>query len=70
MALAKKCDRCGKLHEHYPKGSTIQYNAVRRTQVRDDGIILGQGDVIDLCEDCMAEFDKFMTSGGRFDDKT
>lgn len=29
MALAKKCDRCGKLYEHYPTGNKPQYNSIQ-----------------------------------------
>lgn len=32
MAMAKKCDRCGKLYEHYPKGNKAQSNAIRKIQ--------------------------------------
>ena len=30
MAIARKCDRCGKLYEYYPKGNKIQSNGVQR----------------------------------------
>lgn len=33
MALAKKCDRCGKLYEHYP---TNDINACNAVQINDD----------------------------------
>lgn len=68
MALAKKCDRCGKLYECYPTGSKVQYNAVRRVQIRPDGVIKDQDKHIDFCPECISEFDKFMINGGRFDD--
>lgn len=32
MALAKKCDRCGKLYEHDPTGNNPKYNALRLIQ--------------------------------------
>ena len=32
MSMAKKCDRCGKLYEHYPKGNKSQGNAIRKIQ--------------------------------------
>ena len=67
MALAKKCDRCGKLYEHYPKGATIQYNTVIRVQVTDSGLLYHRGSDLHLCEECMDKFDKFMTNGGKFD---
>ena len=37
MALAKKCDRCGKLYEYYPAGNKTQYNAVKRCMILRDG---------------------------------
>ncbi len=32
MALAKKCDRCGKFYDHYPNGNKSQSNAIRKVQ--------------------------------------
>ena len=69
MALAKKCDRCGKMYEHYPKGTKIVRNSVSRVTINDKGEIRGNDTPMDLCEECMAEFDKFMINGGKFDDK-
>ena len=61
MALAKKCDRCGKFYEHYPIGDPPRTgNAVgrmRRGRDLSDKITL---DVMDLCPDCMESFDRFM----------
>ena len=71
MAMAKKCDRCGKLYEHYPKGNKSQSNAIRRIQ-RDafGGIANTIHDlIIDLCPECMSEFDEFMTKGKSNDEK-
>ena len=48
MALAKKCDRCGKLYEHYSFGSKQQYNAIRRLYINENGGITGAGVSIDL----------------------
>ena len=72
MSLAKKCDRCGKLYEHYPKGNKSQCNAIRRVQRTQTGEFTNSCGfpVHDLCPECMSAFDKFMTSGGKFDDKT
>lgn len=28
MAMAKKCDRCGKLYEHYPTGNKLRNNGL------------------------------------------
>ena len=69
MAMAKKCDRCGKLHEHYPKGKLIGNNAIRRLCKNECGGIIFQDNAIDLCEKCMSEFDEFMTKGGSSDEK-
>lgn len=63
MALAKKCDRCGKLYEHYPTGSKPQYNAIRRLYKTENGGITSVGVSIDLCPKCMEAFDKFMING-------
>ena len=30
MAIARKCDRCGKFYEYYPKGNKVEYNGVQR----------------------------------------
>lgn len=84
MAMAKKCDRCGKLYEHYPKGNKSQSNAIRKIQRDAFGGIANtiQNSVIDLCQECMDEFEKFMknhplesrgkhfkTKGGSSDEK-
>lgn len=68
MALAKKCDRCGKLYEHYPSGNKIEYNSVRRVCRFQNGEINCQNTVLDLCPECISEFDKWMI-GGKFDDQ-
>ena len=69
MAMAKKCDRCGKLYEHYPKGKLIGNNAIRRLCKNEYGGIIFQDNTIDLCQECMDEFEKFMTKGGSNDEK-
>ena len=35
MAMAKKCDRCGKLYEHYPKGNKSQSNAMQYEKFKE-----------------------------------
>ena len=70
MALAKKCDRCGKLYEYYPAGSKVEFNGVRRVKIRPDGAQSDCSSNIDFCPECMSAFDRFMIDGGRFDDKT
>lgn len=64
MAIARKCDRCGKLYEHYPKGKKAQSNAIRKIQ-RDTlgGTTNAYSEwVMDLCPECMDKFEKFMTA--------
>lgn len=63
MALAKKCDRCGKLYEHYPAGRKLQYNAIRRLCKIENNGIISEGVSIDLCPECMEAFDAFMLRG-------
>lgn len=71
MSLAKKCNRCGKYYDHYPTGNKITYNSLMRFQMNAKGdTVQFQDTIIDLCPECMDAFDKFMTSGGKFDDKT
>lgn len=71
MAMAKKCDRCGKLYEYYPKGNKAQSNAIRKIQ-RDalGGTMNAYREwVMDLCQECMREFDKFMMKDKSSDEK-
>lgn len=72
MALAKKCDRCGKFYKHYPTGNNPRYNTVGKFQRNAAGEIINGccSSKWDLCQECMAEFEKFMTSGGKCDDQT
>lgn len=63
MAIAKKCDRCGKFYEHYPTGNKLQCNAIRKIQRNVAGETIAKNDlVIDLCPECMDKFEKFMTA--------
>ena len=68
MALAKKCDRCGKLYEHYPNGKKFQANAIRRCYMLDDGCLSSHDKIIDLCPECMEAFDESIVTG-RFGDE-
>ena len=61
MALAKKCERCGKMYEHYPMGNKLQHNAIRRIQRNAIGNTINSSYAIDLCPECMNEFEKFMS---------
>lgn len=57
MAIARKCDRCGKYYDHYDEST----NAIRSLRKGENGEILKQNPEIDLCLDCMVEFNQFMT---------
>ena len=63
MALAKKCDRCGKLYEHYPMVNKTEWNAIRKIQRNPVGDTVNSAytPAIDLCPECMNEFEKFMS---------
>lgn len=61
MALAKRCDRCGKLYEHYPVGNKSEYNALKIIQRNKNGETINVNTVYDLCPECMSEFMKFIT---------
>lgn len=68
MAMAKKCDRCRKLYEHYPTGNKMQFNAIQKIQRSINGNMINASYnlTIDLCPECSGEFEKFMTA--KFDD--
>lgn len=62
MALAKKCDRCGKLYEHYPMVEVgFCYNAVGLYHVNSNGTVNKAYKLKDLCPECMTAYDKFIT---------
>ena len=59
--LAKKCDRCGKLYEHY--GDIDGYgkcNAVKLVYLQANAIEQSCTDAMDLCPECMEEFKNFI----------
>ena len=66
MALANKCDRCGKFYEHYPTGNKMEYNAIGRISKYSSGAICSEDYSLDLCPECMSEFNKFMNES-KFD---
>lgn len=62
MATAKQCDRCKEFYKPYISGSAVgKYNAITQTR-RDDynNKITYQSSAIDLCEDCMDDFIKWL----------
>lgn len=64
MALAKKCDRCGRLHEHYPIGDQPGvFNSIAICGRNATGAMECTRTVMDLCPDCMALLEKFIKEG-------
>ena len=63
MAMAKKCDRCGKLHEYY-SGNTEFKNTERANGVlfidRDLDREYWSRESYDLCPDCMRKLEAFI----------
>lgn len=61
--IAKKCDRCGKFHEHYDGGkefkNTERANAVRLIDKDLDNSFWSRK-TYDLCPDCMRSLEKFL----------
>lgn len=63
MALAKKCDRCGKLYEHYEKTEHekyVGYNAMAFVSVNRRCIKELATTPIDLCPECMSKLIEFL----------
>ena len=60
MGMAKICDRCGKYYRHYPDGNKEQYNGIGKTLTNQNGNLDYVGKIIDLCPECMDEFNNFM----------
>lgn len=72
MAVARKCDRCGKLYEEYivecERLTKHKINAVRlvhknRNENTDRGL------AFDLCPECMEKFKSFMNIQDKWDIK-
>lgn len=63
MALAKKCDRCGKLYESYSEGHKSQYNALRLIYRNSTGEVVNGSTAYDLCPECMEKFLTFIAKG-------
>ena len=70
MAIAKKCDRCGKFYEHYPVGNWPgEYNAIEKVRLGKNGAVEYRSSDMDLCPDCMYSFVKFMKGSKIVEDK-
>lgn len=70
MAIAKKCDRCGKFYEHYHVGNwSGEYNAIEKVKLGKYGAVEYRSSDMDLCQDCMYAFVKFMKGSKIVEDK-
>lgn len=59
---ALKCDRCGRLYEHYDGGKAFPKSRSNSIQLKDTDIArkYWSRDHFDLCEDCMAALEVFL----------
>ncbi len=62
MALAKKCDRCGKLHEHYPTNDNNVCNSIQSLCVTSCGQVWRSMNRKDLCPECMEAIKAFLSN--------
>ena len=63
MALAKKCDICGNLYEHYGGDLTHRHNTLFLEYRRiDGGATILEGCKYDLCPVCMDEIELAINS--------
>lgn len=63
--LAKKCDRCGRLYEHYDGRKSFPKSQSNSLELRDTDCkeAFWQRDRFDLCKDCMAMLESFLYGG-------
>lgn len=61
MALARKCDRCGRFYEHYPVGNQNGvWNSVQLIRKSITGSLISDKGTMDLCCYCMNDLQKFL----------
>ena len=62
---AKKCDRCGRLYEHYDGREAFPKAQSNSLELRDTDLKeeFWQRDRFDLCEDCMTKLESFLYGG-------
>lgn len=61
MALAKKCDRCGKLYEHYPIGNQSGiFNGIKLVRIGENGSFDHAKNHDDLCPECIEAIKAFL----------
>ena len=64
MAVALKCDRCGKLYELYKvKGSNKDFNGVATIEILNSRNYQSK-DVLDLCSECRDSLDEWLDLPG------
>lgn len=63
--LAKKCDRCGRLYEHYDGQKVFPKSRSNSLSLRDIDCErkFWTRDRFDLCEDCMTKLESFLYGG-------
>ena len=62
MALCKKCDRCGKMYDHYSIHiGALAANAIKIVSSSNTGAYMSPAMDLDLCPECMSELIKFLT---------
>lgn len=60
MAIARKCDRCGNLYETYnTKNDKTKINGLITINLDDNQKYFGHW-AMDLCPDCMREFQNWL----------
>ena len=63
MALYKKCDRCGKLYDHYTTYiGALNANAIKLVSLSNTDMYLSTAMDLDLCPECMSELIKFLNN--------
>lgn len=61
MALARKCDKCGKVYEFY--GSQSKSNAIIPAYVDKIGFIVTKFSKWDLCPECKESLETWLNGG-------
>lgn len=61
MALAKKCDKCGKFYEPY--GNNSESNTIIPAYVDTLEFIVKKFKVIDLCPECKESLEAWLNGG-------
>lgn len=62
--LAKKCDRCGKLYDHYDEFDNNKINGISTIFKNKFGVRESISKDIDLCQECMNSFIKWYEMKG------